>query len=221
MQQGILDSDVLINNPENLSNADIEQVRDQVLRVVRDFKDSWRNLARALQVVWSNKLYKHWGYETFDQYTAKEIKIRKHTAMKLIRSYQFLHQEEPGYIESESSEQEDSMPSLDVVNTLQRAKRQLPEEDYRRIKQDLLADKRDVREVKKDLTALIVQRRKDLDPEEERTKKGKVAINKFQETLRIFKRDAEALNLLPGKIVQDLDKLIAKIQEHISKESLG
>ena len=72
-----------VNEPEVVVHLDAEKIRNQVLTVARDFKNSWRNLAKNLSIVWANKLYKQWGYENFDSYTAKEIKIRKHTARSI------------------------------------------------------------------------------------------------------------------------------------------
>lgn len=205
--------------PEVISDSDAQAARKQVIAATSDFKNSWRNLACALNVVWINKLYKQWGYENFDSYTEKEVRIRKHTAMKLIRSYQFLEQEEPKYLRNGSSaEEESALPSLEAVSTLQRAKKQLSEDDYKQVKQYLLKEHKDPCEVKKDLTALIMKGRKDVDHEEERTKRNKVAVDKFLETLRSFKRDIELSGILPAVFAQDMDVFIDRIEEYISQD---
>ena len=221
MQGNILEKTTTASKPEIVSDIDSDQIRKQVLSVARDFKNSWRNLARTLNVVWSNKLYKQWGYETFDKYTETEIKVRKHTVMKLIRSYQFLQQEEPRYLEGHTAEErENAIPSLEVMNTLQRAKKRLPEEDYKKVKNYLLEEKGDVREAKKDLTSLIMKRRKDVDVEAQRTGKDKIILANFLKNLRTFKRDIELLKLLPGFIIQDIDSLISKIEIQIDNANI-
>lgn len=220
MEKNVLEKTAVSRDPEVVSDVDPAQVREQVLQVARDFKNSWRNLARSLNVVWVNKLYKQWGYDTFDKYTEKEIRVRKHTVMKLIRSYQFLQQEEPRYLSNENAQDESGgMPSLEAINTLQRAKKQLPEEDYKKVKNYLLEGQKDFREVKKDLTALIMKRRKDVDVEGNRTAKGKVIIRDFLKTLRAVKRDVEMLNLLPSYIAQDIGALILRIEDHVSNDA--
>lgn len=201
---------------ESLSFDDMnaDAVRRHVMQATRNFKNSWRNLAQALHVVWREKLYRKWGYDKFDQYTAKEVRIRKHTAMKLIRSYMFLEQEEPLYLkEADAPEGPKILPSIDAVNLLQRAKKNLDEKGYQKIKDDLFNKERDVREVKKDLTALVFQRRKDLDPEQERTKSGKVSVERFVSKLKAFRYEVEALHILPGYIADEIDKLIKKIKD--------
>ena len=203
---------------QNVSFDDMsaDTVREHVHKATQDFKNSWRNLAQAIHVVWREKLYRKWGYEKFDHYTAKEVHIRKHTAMKLIRSYAFLEKEEPAYLEANYSQDqtEKAMPNFEAVSTLQRAKKALGDEEYQKVKKDLFDKGKDPREVKKDLTALILKRRKDLNPEEERTRQVKVSLNRFLATLRTFKRDIEVLEMLPASIAGEIDSLIKRIEKH-------
>ncbi|MBN2482799.1 MAG: hypothetical protein JXD21_01195 [Candidatus Omnitrophica bacterium] len=202
--------------------VDPEGAREEVLRATRDFKNSWRALAKALHIVWENKLYARWGYEKFDDYTAKEVFVRKHTAMKLIRSYMFLKNEhldyQGAYSDQENRPESPLKPqdafSFETVDILQKAKRALPESEYRKVKEDLFEKNKDVNEVKKDLTALILKRRKDVDSEHLRTQRGKVAVNRFLAVLRSFKRDVETLDILPGEIAQDIGRLIVRIEEY-------
>jgi hypothetical protein len=197
----------------SLSEMDADSLREHVLMVTKDFKNSWRNLAKVLQTVWKDKVFKQWGYETFDQYTAKEVHIRKHTAMKLIRSYQFLEKEGPAYISSDYDSQENSeVPSHETVYTLQRAKKNLSDEEYQKVKKDVLKEKKDIGQVKKDLTALILRRRKDINPDQERTRVARVAISKFISTLRSFKQDIETLQILPENIADEISRLIQSIE---------
>ncbi|MBU1113396.1 MAG: hypothetical protein KKH93_05940 [Candidatus Omnitrophica bacterium] len=202
---------------DNLSSLDADAVREQVVKATRDFKNSWRNLAKVLYLVWDKKLYRNWGYDRFDQFSEKEVHVRKHTAMKLIRSYQFLEKEEPLYLQDSRSEDKPykATPSFETIATLQRARKTLGDDDYRKVKSDLLDRDKDPAEVKKDLTQLIRQRRKDLDPEEARTRSGRVAIERFISELKKFKRDIETLSVLPEIIAYDIGKLINKIEGYI------
>jgi len=188
-----------------------DEMRGEVLRATRDFKNSWRALAKALHVVWKNKLYLRWGYEKFDEYTAKEVFVRKHTAMKLIRSYMFLKNEDLPYQPQDTASSRGDELSFEAVNTLQRAKRALPQKEYRKVKEDIF-NQRDVGEVEKDLTSLILKRRKEVDPEQMRTNGARVAVKRFLTVLRSFRRDVEVLDVLPGEIAEDIGRLIEKIE---------
>ena len=205
------------NNLPNLT-ADSDAVRAQVAKATRDFKNSWKNLAQVLHIVWKEKLYRNWGYQNFDQFTAKEVHIRKHTAMKLIHSYTFLEKEEPLYLQDACAkdESEKLMPSFEVVNTLQRARKTLGEDDYKKVKFDLLDKNKSLSEVKKDLTQLIRQRRKDVDPEKERTRSSKISIMRFISELKRFRREIETLSILPAVVVDDIDKLIKRVEGYTS-----
>jgi len=196
--------------------AGVEEARSAVLDATRDFKSSWRNLAKALQVVWKQKHYLHWGYETFDQYTAKEVNIRKHTAMKLIRSYVFLKKEGDLYLQNESDadHKKEEPLSLETINTLQKAKKNLNDQEYQKIKKDLVDDGKDPREVKKDLIGLMSKQRKALDPEKERVRSANFAIHRFLAVLRSFKREIDTLQILPGVIAEEIDRLVKKIEQH-------
>ncbi|MFH0840129.1 MAG: hypothetical protein V1883_03840, partial [Candidatus Omnitrophota bacterium] len=72
---------------QKMQDMDENSLRYQILEKVKNFKISWISLGQALYSVWKDKLYKEWGYMTFEAYTAKEIGIKKQTAMKLLRSY--------------------------------------------------------------------------------------------------------------------------------------
>ena len=69
--------------------------RFEVLESARRFKSSWVELGERLIAVNEKKLYREWGYITFEEYCAKEVRIKKPTALKLTRAYRFLEKEEP------------------------------------------------------------------------------------------------------------------------------
>ncbi|MFA7676763.1 MAG: hypothetical protein WCY34_01180 [Candidatus Omnitrophota bacterium] len=216
MKLEVVKSQNLNDTQKTLADMDSEAVRGKVLQSAQEFKDSWKNLAQALQLVWKDKLYKNWGYDTFDQYTAREVKVRKHTAMKLINSYSFLEKEAPRYLlesDSASSKEHQVVPSYEAVEALQKAKKNLDESDYENIKKEIFEDGKDTSQVKKDLTALILKRRKEIDPEKERIKESRIAINRFLGVLRAFRRDIDMLKLLPGHVSKDIDSLIVKIEK--------
>lgn len=217
MQQKVKQYVLADEGSKSLADMNADEVRGHVSQATRDFKDSWRNLAEALHVVWTQKLYRNWGYDTFDHYTAKEVRVRKHTAMKLIRSYMFLEREEPAWLQRGKDESsQDMTPTFEMVNELQRAKKNLDDRGYQKVKDDLMTGNKDVGDVKKDLTALITQRRKDVDPEKERTRKGDVSIKRFLSVLEEFEKEIKTLHILPGFIADDIRKLAGRIKECVA-----
>lgn len=199
---------------------DVEEgsIRHRVLQNVKNFKTSWIELGQTLYTVWKDKLYKDWGFMTFDAYTAKETGIRKQTALKLLKSYYFLEKEEPAYLKKDYSDDlaAAKMPSYESVNVLRLAKnnKTVDDKDYAHLKKEILEMGRDEREVKKDLTSLIRQR-EELDPEEARQKRRVAAVRRLLGTLRTLKTELETSKMLPVNILKETSGLIAKIEAEI------
>jgi len=204
---------------QKMQDMDENSLRYQILQKVKNFKTSWIALGQALYSVWKDKLYKEWGYSTFEAYTAKEIGIKKATAMKLLRSYYFLEKEEPEYLQKDYSEAEEvaSIPSCDAVNVLRLAKgkKTLDKDDYSELKKKVFEKGQEARDIKKDLTTLI-REREELEPEEDRKKKKIATLKRLLSTLRTMKRDMELLKIVPAAIIKDTAGLIKKIESEIS-----
>lgn len=194
-------------------------VRQHVLETAKDFKSSWIELGRALYSVHKDKLYKEWGFATFEAYTSKEIGIRNQTAMKLLRSYYFLEKEEPGLLKDENGALTEpvKIPSYESVNVLRLAKnnKALDNDDYEDLKKGVLSEGKDALEVRKDLTSLI-RERKELEPEEAREEKRLVVIRRFLSTLKSLKLELETTKMLPVSLTKDVDALIKRVQEEIN-----
>lgn len=203
---------------EKMSGMDTESLRFQILQNAKSFKTSWIDLGQALYSVWKDKLFKDWGFLTFDAYTSKEIGIRKNTALKLLKTYYFLEKEEPHLVDKDYVKTKDAaeVPTYESIDVLRLAKRKqmLDQEDYTRFKKDILENGRDGREVKKDLTALIRQR-EELEPEEARRKKREATIKRLLSTLRSLRTEIEMTKVLPSDVLKQTKILIDRIEAQI------
>ncbi len=198
----------LQNIEEKMESLDVSSLRYHVLESAKNFKTSWIELGRSLYSVWKDKLYKDWGFGTFDAYTAKEIGIKKPTAMKLLRSYYFLEKEEPAYLTK--------LPSYEAVDLLRKAKdkKTLDSQDYSKLKKEIFEDGRDVQAVKRDLISLIRQR-EELEPEEAYKKRRTATLRRFIGSLKALKQEAEISKLLPAQLIKEAQELIRKIEEQL------
>ncbi|MCX5700433.1 MAG: hypothetical protein NTZ63_02680 [Candidatus Omnitrophica bacterium] len=205
----------LQNIEDKMSGLDMGSLRYHVLESAKNFKTSWVELGRSLYSVWKDKLYKDWGFGTFDAYTLKEIGIKKPTAMKLLRSYYFLEKEEPAYLKSEYVESADAakVPSYEAVDLLRKAKdkKTLDAQDYSKLKKDILEDGKDAQQLRRDLTSLVRQR-EELEPEEAYKKKRTATLRRFLGSLKALKQEAEISKLLPAAIIKEAQELIRKIE---------
>ncbi|MDP2831590.1 MAG: hypothetical protein Q8O02_05025 [Candidatus Omnitrophota bacterium] len=201
-----------------MENLDSNSLRYHILESAKNFKCSWIELGRSLYSVWKDKMYKEWGYMSFDIYVSREIGIRKQTAMKLLKSYYFLEKEEPQYLKNEyaASTQPAHIPSYESVDILRQAKNNkgLDEDDYHNLKKEIFEKGRDAVELKKNLGVIIRQRR-ELDPQAAQEKKRDAVLKRLLGQLRLLKQEVTVLKLLSVPLIKDLDNLIKNIGQEI------
>jgi hypothetical protein len=101
--------------------GDVERVT--ALERARRFKRSWVELAEALVQVRERESFRRWGYSHFDDYTAKELRLRPQTVDKLCASYGFLRANAPRLLREPPPEEEEGVPfpSWQAVDFLARA----------------------------------------------------------------------------------------------------
>lgn len=206
-----------------LGETDEGSIRHRILQNAKNFKVSWIELGQSLYAAWKDKLYRDWGYTTFEAYSAKEIGIKKTTSLKLLKSYYFLEKEEPVWLQKEQSAAAATqpgdvaaVPSYESVNLLRLAKdrKALDEEEYGDLKKAVLESGKDAGEVRKSLTS-IMRQREELDPEEARRKKRSSALKRLVATLKTLKTDIERSKMLPSALLKETAGLIAKIEAQI------
>ncbi len=201
--------------PDVLSDT----LREQLLQYAKDFKTSWVNLGQNLYSVWRDKLYYTWGYEKFEHYTQEELGMQKPLAIKLLKTYFFLEQEEPAYLKEEFTQSRSpvAVPGYEAVNILRLAKKNkdLNKSDYIKLKKDIFENGKDAAAIRKDLTALIKER-KVVDPEEERERRSELTVRKLLNAIRLFTKDAEALKLLPANLITEAEGLMEKLEAEIA-----
>jgi len=195
-------------------------IRDKLIQFSKDFKTSWLNLGQSLYPVYKDKLYHSWGFEKFEDYTQKELGIKKETAAKLLKTYFFLEQDEPDYLKKEFRDERDpaQVPGYDALNVLRlaRASKDLNKKDYAELKEAVYEKGREAGEVRKDLTSMMKER-KPVDPDEEREKRNTVAVKKLLSAMRSFQKDMEALKLAPAALVDEVYGLMKKLEEEVQE----
>lgn len=203
---------------EKMEGLDTGSLRYQILQSAKNFKTSWIELGRALYSVWKDRLYKEWGYQKFEAYAAKEIGVRKQTAMKLLKSYYFLEKEEPAYLKEGyvSASEPARLPNYEAVNLLRLAKgrKALDNQDYAHLKRGVFQEGKDPSILRKDLTALIRQRQ-ELEPEEALEKRKMATVRRLISTLKSLKKEIEIGKLLPVPIIKEAAALISKLEEQL------
>jgi hypothetical protein len=207
---------------KQFDNLNSKEMRALVQEGAREFKTCWLKLAQALFVVDRDKLYEYWGYEKFEHYLEREVGIKKTMGLRLVKTYQFVEEKEPQCLRAEFFEEKETavMPEFESVNVLRMAhnNKELTKEDYQQLRKDVMDEGRPAVEVRKDLTALIKER-KQIDPNEEREQRNIATVRRFLNAIRSFKKDAETLKLLPAGIIKKAVDLFKELESEIEEHS--
>ena len=197
-----------------MESLDSGSFRYKVLDSARRFKSSWIDLGQYLFSVYKDKLFKDWGYLTFEVYCSKEIGIKQTTAMKLLKSYSFLEHEEPAFLKRQSLNDREPgrIPSVELVNALRLAKQsnRLSEDDYETIRGEVLDHVKEDAEVKKRIRYILKAHAPKPSADEKETLK-EALVKKFLSQLRTTRHEMGLLSF-PAKTIQQIDDLVEVLE---------
>jgi hypothetical protein len=212
--KGIHDIEVRMENTEPGS------FRYKILEAAKGFKSSWIELGQYLFTVYKDKLYKDWGYLTFEAYCAKEVGIRQNTAVKMLKSYSFLEREEPEFLKDDFKERKPSqIPSYESVNALRLAKEseRIPAKQYEELRDEVLDDVKEEGEIKKKIRYILKASPRDKsgdeDDEEAKDKKKAAVMKRLLVSLENAKNDLSLLDI-PAKLNDKIDSLIEMLTDY-------
>ncbi len=198
------------------NNINADALRIELMGYSKDFKVSWVSLGQGLYSVWRDKTFHAWGFEKFEDYVIRELGLKKALALKLVKTYFFVEQEEPGYLKKEFSEEKSAIavPGYEGLDVLRMARRhnELSREDYVKLRKDIFDKGKEASLVKKDLSA-IIKERKQVDPEQERENRHQASVKRFLSALKNFKKDMDTLKLIEADIAQEAEELLQKIED--------
>lgn len=98
--------------PQTRAEQQIDQLLQQlepgcerhcILSSAKSFKSSWVDLGQQLKQVRTSRLYSEWGYDSFEDYCSREIRIRRQTADKLTMAYHYLEQKRPALVQDQQN----------------------------------------------------------------------------------------------------------------------
>jgi len=205
--------------------ADLEpgSLRYQVLASARDFKASWIGLGQILYSVYKDKLYKEWGYMSFEAYCKTEAGIQQTTASKLLHSYYFLERHEPEFLRAVHQEKEGvepkGIPQLEAVNVLRLAanNKELTEDDYQDFKKSVFEDGKDGKEVKKQVGLRMRSLREEEDPEKARAQRRQQTLRRLLSTLKTLQKEAVYGRLVSDRTAKELEKLCSSLDRELAE----
>ena len=125
--------------------------RHTVLLTAKRFKSSWVDLGKQLVKVHHAGTWQEWGYQSFEGYCFRELRLRKQTVQKLTRSFNFLDKHEPKAMAQEDIVE--TAPPFEVIEVLADAEDRgaLSAQEYRSIRDSIWNPEKPANELKRDL----------------------------------------------------------------------
>ena len=198
-----------------------EELRAHIAQHAKNFKLSWVQLGQGLYSVWRDKLYQSWEFEKFEDYVTRELGLKKPLALKLVKTYFFVEQDEPVYLKKEFAESRKTAvipgyESLDVLR-LARGHKELTRDDYTKLRKDIFEKGKEASLVRKDLTT-IIKERKVVEPEQAREARHEQSVRRLVAALRVFKKDMETLKLAEPDIIEEAEELLKRLESQHSND---
>lgn len=208
--------------PDTESTASAEALRSKTAEIAKKHKASWIELGQCLFAVQKDKLYKQWGYLTFEAYCMKELGIKQTTAAKLLKSYFFLEKEEPSLVSKQGLDDTKPavLPNYESVNLLRLAKNNpdIAPQDFRELRKSVLSAAKEPKEVRAQVKQILMNSEEAKDPAEVRKTRRNTAIKRVVMVLSGAKRELEHEGLLPDYLIKQMNELLAKLQDQIETD---
>lgn len=201
--------------------ASTDSLRQKTVDIARSHKTSWIQLGQCLFTVYKDKMYKSWGYLTFEAYCLKDLGIKNTMASKLLKSYGFLEKEEPQLAETgsnpESQEDPKKIPNYESVNLLRLARENklFTPKDFSQLREAVIEQGKDPKEVKVQVKK-ILDERKPAQTKEQKEVKRQSKIRRLIGLIKAGVRDLEDDDLLPDHLAKQVDSLIQKLEDQIA-----
>ncbi|OGW80551.1 MAG: hypothetical protein A3G33_09350 [Omnitrophica bacterium RIFCSPLOWO2_12_FULL_44_17] len=195
-----------------------DQLRQKTLDVAKRHKASWIELGQYLYSIHKDKLFKGWGYLTFEGYCKTELGIKETTAAKLLKSYYFLEKEEPQIAKGDFTEEDTAktIPNYESVNILRLAKenKNIAPADFADLRSAVIDSAKEPKEVKAQYRKLLSDREVK-DPVEVRKTRRNAAIKRLITILDNTKHELGNEHLLPDYLLKQIDDLKKKLQDQL------
>lgn len=214
----IIDQEERVSKLKKMDNSISKELRSLVKGGTKNLKTQWITVAQTLHSIWRDKLYEYWGHEKFETYTQSELGIKKPLALKMIKVYMFLENNEPHAVKPEFAVLREPalIPDLDAINVLRLTKMRdrISREDYaylRRLVFDKAVSAADLRREAK----RILSEKEEITAEEAQEALKKDIVRKLKGILGNFKGKAKAFNWCRAEIIQKAEDLLGELNDAI------
>ncbi len=225
MNAEILKSKSIRTLEQKRATVEPGSLRYQALECAKNFKASWISLGQVLYAVYKDKMFKEWGFQTFEAYCKAEVGIHQQTASKLLHSYYFLEKNEPEFLKSVQSQEEQPepkrIPTVDAVNVLRLVanNKELSEEDYQDFKKSVFDEGREGKEVKKQVGLRLRSIREEVDPEKAREERRASTLRRLVATVKTLQKEVVGGRLVSDRTAKELEKVVEYLLKELGETS--
>ena len=201
------------------TQIDIHSLRGKAVEAARRHKASWMTLGQYLSSIHKDKLYKNWGYLSFEGYCSKELRIKQTTAAKLVRSYSFLEREEPGLVDPKQAEEAGQpLPNFESVDLLRLAKSndKFTAHEVAQIRSAVLTKALEPKEVRAQMKQITEKKAEEKAPAEVLNARRNSAMRRLLTVLTSVKNELLNAKLAPSYLIKQMEDLASKLQDQIS-----
>ncbi len=189
--------------------------RAELIARTRRFKASWIELAEALTHVRRNNTWQRWGYESFEQYASRELRLRQETVDKLTGSYAFLQKRAPAVLRRDGVSE--AIPSYQAIDFLRRAEEQdgAPEDAVVAIRKKVLEEGVPLPQVAREYKDVVFP----ID-EKARDKRDAAGLRRATANLRDMLASTHAIpRRLAGEVSAKLEEVLAALKTEAKEEA--
>ncbi len=213
-------SKTLRNIERKMETVEPGSLRYNVLEAVKNFKSSWIGLGQIIYTVYKDKMFKEWGYLTFEAYCKTELGLQKQTASKLLHSYYFLEKHEPQFLKTVQAQEPidpKTIPTVDAVNVLRLAanNKALTEDDYQDFKKDVFENGKEGKEIKKQMGLRLRSMREEEDPQKARQERRLRALKRLYSMAKTLQKELMHGNFITDKTSKELERFLECLQGEI------
>ena len=198
--------DAALAEAEREHEADPE--RADLLRRTRRFKASWIELAEALTESRRRGDFRRWGYESFEDYTRRELYLRQETVDKLTGSFLFLKKRAPEVLARDGLSS--SIPSYQVVDFLRRAETEsdAPESTVEQIRKRVLEEGAGLPSVVREFRDSVFP----VDPGQKKERELSALLNVAKRLRELLDETEVVPRKLGSEVGKQLDRLLEMLR---------
>lgn len=182
--------------------------RADLLRRTRRFKASWIELAEALTESRRRGDFRRWGYESFEDYTRRELFLRQETVDKLTGSFLFLKKRAPEVLARDGLSH--TIPSYQVVDFLRRAETEsdAPESTVEQIRKRVIEEGAGLPSVVREFGDSVFP----VDPGQKKERELSALLNVAKRLRELLDETEVVPRKLGSEVATVLDRLLEKLR---------